>query len=287
MDQMSQPQASGARRAIETLRRFASPAIEPQVRALLDTNFDKLDCDERVELMAYLQRTNPAAAEKFLPRLKFGAWPNCSLQNVASRYWSPAVESAELARLDNSDPKEVQAALQDLKENASPAARPVILRHFEAWSAANKPKLDATGAFASAADPAAQLEHSYLYTLIGAYGWNPTAEDIEEYGRVCLTADCRKEAERVAQLAVHGPPFIRISPANTTPLTFALGLWNSVGDMQRLKGKIEQYPKGTAFRLDARFNNTATIDKVVATPGPWMTAHGYELSLYREPVPAQ
>ncbi len=285
-DNPSQPKTNDTANAIKVLTRFASPAIEPQVRALLDANFDKFYCDEQFDLMSYLHRTNAATADTFFRRVQFGAWP-CTLQNLATRYWSPAMERAELAQLDANDPTEIEKALRDLKENASPAARPVILRHFEAWNAAYKSKLDAAGAFPSPADPGAQLEGSYFWTLAGAYEWNPSAADIREYAKLCLTADCRNRAEGAAAEVAQEPVLIRISPANTTPMTFALGPAGAVGNMARLKGKVAQYPKGTAFKIDARFHSAAVMDELVAELRPWMTAHGYELSLYREPQPAQ
>jgi hypothetical protein len=287
MDGMTQPNSNETGYAIKVLSRFASAAVEPQVRALLDANLDKFHCDEQFDLMAYLHRTNPPAAEKFFERVQFGAWP-CKVQNLATRYWSPAIERAELARLDANDPNEVRSALQDLKENASPAARPVILRHFENWNAAYRSKLDANGAFPSPPDPGAQLEGSYFWALAAAYGWNPSPEDVREYAKLCLTSDCRSRAEgAAAQLAVHQPVLIRISPVNTTPMTFALDQCGAVGNMGRLKGKISQYPKGTAFTIDARFHSAAVMDELVADLRPWMTAHGYEVSLYRDPQPVQ
>jgi hypothetical protein len=284
-DHPSNLQGFEARSAIRVLSRFASPAIEPQVRALLEVNFDRLDCDERFDLMAYLHRTNPSAADKFFARVHFGVQqPNCTLQHLASLYWSPAIESAELAQLDSSNPSDVQLALQVLEANASPAARPIILHHFQAWNATYSSKAKAGSLSQVPAEPGAQLERSYLYTLISAYGWISSREEIEEYGKLCLTSDCRNQAQSIALRPINEPIFIQIEPESSAPVSFSVGLCRSVGDMKRLKGKISQYPKGTAFRLDAHAHTAAAIDETVATLGPWITAHGYQLSLYREAV---
>jgi hypothetical protein len=63
--------------------------------------------------MAYLHRVAPAKAEAFFPVLKLdkgvahvnfteeGGYDVCTIQMVAKRYWSQAIETFEIAQLDS------------------------------------------------------------------------------------------------------------------------------------------------------------------------------------------
>ena len=283
-DQLPNPDGADLHGDLILLRRYGSPAIEPQVRTLFDENFSALDCGERFDLMAYLHRVDPSAAEAFFPRLRFAQGnPQCSIQALATRFWSPSIEKTELTQLDDPDPREITSALNDLQRYASPAARPVILLHLQLWNALwkSKPTPDPN----PPDDPSAILDNAYLHTLFFAYGWNTSLDEIVSLNRLCVSATCINAAKQLADSYHYQHTFIVLGSNAEGPGAFNYGFapYGDIGDLQRMETKISQFPPGTTFSFDTRQHREVTIRTVVDTLGTWMTAHGYTLTLYRDP----
>jgi hypothetical protein len=205
---------------------------------------------------------------------------------LVPRFWSPGLETIALGMLDSQDANVVGTALAALQQYGSPEARPVILKHFAAWNVAWKPQAALFhGQAEYPADPLARLDSAYLRALIFGYGWLTSQADIEAIGRLCLSWDCRNEAHQrdISYKSEHDMIVLASDADKGGSFDYGFFPYGHLGDLQRMQNKILQFPRGTCFQFDTRRHSESTAQKVMATLGTWMTAHGYALQLYREP----
>lgn len=282
------PHAYGTDIAVLLLSRFASAAVEPQVASLLDGSAGALRCEERVDLLAYLNRVDPPAADRRIAAAQW-TYSDCSIHEATQRFWSVKIQSLELAELDSNDPRRVSDALIDLQHNASASARPVILRHFRQWSAAYvpaKPQRSASGLFVAneLAYQNTLLDEQYLRALIFAFGWRTTQNEIHQLGALCRSDPCRNEAKQRELSYSNEDTFIVLNHDADQGLPFNYGFapYGNIGDLPRIEQKLREYPAGTTFRFDTREHSERVIQQVQDTLGAWITTNGYSLTLYRE-----
>lgn len=267
------------------LQRYASAAIEADVLDFFKQNAGHLVCETQANLLAYFLRVDPARGSGLLREgMESPAPKGCReelLRRLARIRMSPEVEQAALSALDDAEPRVVQGVLEVLQSHASKQSREPLLEHFRQWHEHWQPR---AGEVTESSD-AARIETTYLDALSGAQAWLPTREELEALKDLCVSKRCRERAEQTVIYQRQMEHLIQMADytEDETVEHFGLGSCYRVGDMERLKEKLLQYPKGSAFQLDARFKERQHVQRVFAELKPWMAEHGYGLTVYSEP----
>jgi len=289
VDQAPQSQYPFAGLAFQLLARYASPAIEPQVRSLLNQNFDHLPCTARFQLMVYLHRVDAPVADSFVLRAHFkvptgvkspnmsGASEVCTLSEFNTLFWSPAIEAAEIESLDSTDVNTLNSTLRALQQYASMAARPAILKHFQEWN--KRWKTLPMPSSHQLTDSDAQLDYAYLYTLTNAFGWRLSPAETDAVSALCLSDFCRNLATSLTSAYLGAFSNISfISYNDLAPYSYGFGAIGGAWDLSSMERKLSQFPNSTQFTLMRVGHRDEPVTKVMQTLGVWMSAHGYTLT---------
>ena len=263
--------------ATALVERYASPAIAGKLRPLLDSHLGNMECGSEANLLAYFLRVTPRDGAELLGK----ALPQkqCSgelLSRLADVRMSPEVETAAIAALEEKDARVVEEALRVLQRHGSVRTKQTILDHFRLWH-------EDQGRIGTSAlvDSAAQgFEGAYFEAASAAQAWLTSPEEVRALGAFCTTLQCKQNAEQAAIYSAQVQFIIGfVGPdGDETTEHFWLGRC-PVGNMDRLKEKMSQYPQGTQFQLDARFRQQRAVQRIWGELKPWAVDHGFDVAL--------
>jgi hypothetical protein len=241
------------------LQRYASPAVVPRVLAWLDHRIGRLACESQTHAVAYLLRASPADGATLLGRvLASRAETGCYqfvLHQVAALLMTPELEAAAIAHLDDPHRRVVLSGITTLGRAGSASARAPLRDRFERWRDTWNGREDELRGSLAVLDAAAlsagmqrQIESAYLNALGTGLGWWTGIPGLEDLRDLCVTDDCRREAESL--LARAGSNAITVQ-ASAGPSGFAIRVGQyTLDSLDALRTKISQYPRGTMFTLN-------------------------------------
>jgi hypothetical protein len=242
---------------IPLLSRYASSAVAPRMLARFGKRVGTMACRPQSYLLAYFLRTAPADGAALLDRvLASRTNTGCYqfvLSDVAELGMTPAIEGAALRSLDDPHPRVVQNAISALGQYGSAAARQPLRSRFERWSAEWRGRQDELryNAFDKPNQPSAmqeRIEAASIQALGGGMGWLTSAGEMAGLRALCVTDNCRAEAQRLAESA--GGTTITIFTYDDPPGFTARLAQYEVRSMDLLRVKLRQYTRDTAFKAD-------------------------------------
>jgi hypothetical protein len=236
-------------------------------------------CRPKHALIAYLLRAQPATGRALLDeamaaRSETGCYRG-TLSEVANLHMAPAIETAATVYIDDADLQVATDAIRTLSEFGSPAARSLVRDRFERWSRAWKGReLDLryrAGRPPSEAAPAG-VERAFVEALGRGRAWLSGPEDLRELHALCVSDSCRQEVQMM----------LDASRNRTIRVSCMAGLDDCMADVAQyhslplaaLERKLSQFPRGTAFSLDAGSLDAATAGTVADLMTTFAARHG-------------
>ncbi len=194
--------------AAPLIGKYASPALEERVRAVYEVEKEAWPCDIEAGLLAYFLRVDPPYGARMLPAaITYSAARErltCRRPSLAGAisdlYYSPVVEKAAIAQLDDSSPVLAQDAVRTLGNHASDAAVAALLdrlhRFHEEWKDFDPQKSppESLGKWESGRQAALQMDLVRALARLPDYRRNPGK--LAELAALCVTDPCRAELQR-------------------------------------------------------------------------------------------
>jgi hypothetical protein len=187
---------------------FATPALLARVRAVYEVEKEAWPCDVESGLLAYFLRVDPDYAAMMLPpaaayaasRPRVTCRRPTLLGAISDLYYSPVVEQAIIAQLDDPANALVQDAVETLRLHPSAAAIAALLARFrkfhEEWKDFDPQKSDPE----SRHKWDSRNEHGLEMALYRAVAQSPdyrrSPEKLQELAQYCVTDQCRSGATR-------------------------------------------------------------------------------------------
>ena len=260
------------------LSRYASAAIEGDVKALIDGKVGTLSARAEACIVAYLLRVDRAAGMQVL-REELSAPASDFLLSLAEFTTPQETDLAALIALNNPDPGTQFQALALLQRYGSAEDKAVLLSFFRAWSRRWQLLPEQ---LSSQENHTFDLEGSYLNALAMPQMWLPSADDIEALESFCVREDCRDRAAQMAAEARKDQFDIRYTPSvfvQQLEGMFSVGQYNNITGLDQLKQKLAQYPKGTVFTVRSDFAGYAQTQRVYESLRPLAAEHGFQLNV--------
>ncbi len=270
----------------ELLARYASPAIEPQVRALVEGKIGTMSEYPEAYLIAYFLRVDPPAGREMLLQEKRD--PYGFIQRIMTLGWWPALGEAGMRMFDSGDGGEPINALTVLQWTMPHEGREKVLERFRQWSAQSKSLAAAIDESRRSNNPegmaAGRIEEGYMQALLGPEQWVPTADEIAEVGAICLSQSCKDTAAKLEIAAREKRVEVTVLPNGFQPpdLRFMLQFQLQVEQTAKLKEKLKQYPKGTVVTLQPFMGGLIEMERLRDELQPWAKANG--LTIEAQPL---
>ncbi len=124
---------------VELIGRYATPAIFPRVRAVLESQVGQVPCEAQASFLAYaLESDRPSGAQMpgSLGGSKGHALRYLVLGEVAARHMAAEIEQAAIASLSDPDTQVGGGAAATLGRYGSPDAEQPLWGRLEQWHAA-------------------------------------------------------------------------------------------------------------------------------------------------------
>ncbi len=248
-------EASGGREAtiVELIGRYATPAIFPRVRALLEARVGALPCEAQASLVAYAFSSDAVAGAEMLGKaLAAREGTSCYksvLGEVASRRMTPEIEQAAIARLNDPDIEVATGAAGTLGRFGSPDAEQPLWDRLARWHAAWVGRAaDLPDGYGSALRNG--LQTGLEDTLIGALGegqnWFAGPEKLARLRGLCVSSGgCRRVDEMIHECA--NLPIINAYRVSQGQYSAIVNQYH-LESLDRLKEKLAQFPEGTIFQ---------------------------------------
>jgi hypothetical protein len=262
------------------VQRYASAAIEKDLRPFAAENIGKMECESEANLLSYFLRVAPTDGNNMLQAAMHAqgrlGCRDTLLRRLATIRMSPEVEQAAIVALSDSDSSVALEALNVLSEYGSAGCKAAILRAFGEWHQqweGRAKDLDRP------ANRSWKIDVDYFRAVAFAQAWLSTKQDFEALRDLCLTQSCNETAnsalielsQKFVMIAVIQPVGDEITER------FMPG-----GTMERLEQKMAEYPRGTLFQIDARFKEYNAVQRFFNELRPWMSDHGYLLHIYSD-----
>jgi hypothetical protein len=265
------------------VQRFASPAIAERLRVLLNSGIGKMECASEANLLAYFLRVSPRVGAAMLRReLQAGDRSGCLiLRRLAEVRMSPEVEDAALETLNDPNPSVIRNALYVLQRYGSSKTKKPLLRHFRRWHDAWKPRAKELQNPENREQ--ASMDRAYFTSIGAAQGWLCSKKDLQALGELCVTKPCKDHAAETINYWMHMELMIQFSAPVGEEVVGRIGIAHYsgvIGTMDRLKQKMAQYPKGSVFTLDARFEEHEMVEHIYDELKPWAAEHAFDLRKY-------
>lgn len=274
----------------ELLARYASPAIEPQVRALVEGKIGTMYEYSEAYLIAYFLRVDPPAGSQMLLQEKRD--PYGFIQRIMTLGWWPALGEAGMRMFDSGDGGEPINALTVLQWTMPHEGREKVLERFRQWSAQSKPLAAAIdgsrrGINSPEGIAAARTEEGYMQALLGPEQWVPTADEVAEVGAICLSQSCKDTAAKLEKDAREGRVEVTVLPAafHAPDPGFLLGFQLGFEQTAKLEEKLEQYPKGTVVTLQPFMGGLIQMERLRDELQPWAKANGLTIEVQPHTLP--
>jgi hypothetical protein len=194
--------------AAPLIGRFATPAILERVRAVYEVEKEEWPCDIESGLLAYFLRVDADYGAKMLPAATaFAASrPHLTCQRptlvgaISVLYYSPLIEQAAIAQLDDPNPGMAHDAVQTLRLHPSGPAMAALLARFrrfrDEWKGFDLEKSDAESRRKWATKNQSGLENALVYALGQSPEYRRNPDKLQELAQLCVSAQCRSETAR-------------------------------------------------------------------------------------------
>ena len=174
-----------------------------------------------------------------------------ALRGVATLRMTPVVEALAVAHLEDPNPQVVINAAETLGRYGSPASAQALRAQFDRWHRAWEGRQDELGYSRTEDRPNAMqgmVEHAFLQALGRGQGWLTEDADLRELRTLCVTDNCRTQADQI--IAAAGDTRITISRVDDPDNSIVSLAQYQLVSISALRQKLAQYPKGTSFTLD-------------------------------------
>lgn len=272
--------------------RYASAAVASDLRAMIQGKLSTMSPQPKAYLIAYFLRVDPITGRKMLfdeiaSPDSFGLQTFRELAEISS---SPAIEQAAIHMLDSQDTQTVVDALSVLRHYGSIRSKRLLRDYFRKWTIQYRKERKAQGIEEGINNQ--KLERGYLEALAGAQAWLTSAEEIETFGRLCITGECKDEARQMAEtmketrwtIELHSPLSADSQFGDDAEIKFAIGLCNDIAGINRLKQKILQYSKGSIFTVSSSDEGHAETKRVYDALYWWAAKRGFHLRLDKSEI---
>jgi hypothetical protein len=260
------------------VQRYASGAIADDLRSVLLDGMGSMDCGSEANLLAYFLRVNPAEGrgmlrQAMLTRGRTGC-PGYLLQLMPKIRMSPEVQDAAIVSLDDPDPNVVEQALKLLQSYGSVESKSEIIDHFRKWHDYWRPRLKDLDKPETARWSG--TDWNYFAAVAFAQAWLVSKEELKALAELCLTERCKQRAS--SQIGQWSDTRIFVTVGE--PRAEDIDEWvEPGGNMERLKQKLAQYPKGAKFAIDDRSASYNTLQRVYGDLRAWSVEHGYSIEI--------
>ena len=240
----------------ELLHRYASPAVSARVLSRIDDDLHGDGVPAASGASGVLRSRGCRSREGHCwtahwHRERTPAATRPLLRGVATLRMTPAVEAVAVAHLEDPDPQVVINAAETLGRYGSPASAQALRAQFDRWHRAWEGRQDELGYSRATDRPNAMqgmVEHAFLQALGQGQGWLTEDADLRELRTLCVTDNCRTQADQI--IAAAGDTRITISRVDDPDNSIVSLAQYQLASIPALRQKLAQYPKGTSFTLD-------------------------------------
>jgi hypothetical protein len=266
----------------ELLQRYASPAVSTRVLSLVDPFLTRMACRPQAALLAYFVRADPDLGKTLLERaLASRETTGCYsfvLRDVATLRMTPAVEAVAVAHLDDPDPQVVISAVEALGRYGSRGSASALRAQFERWHGTwdgRQEELRYSRAQDRPNSRQGMVEGTFLQALGVGQAWLSDQADLRELRRLCVTDNCRSQADYMIDAAADNRITIfRVEAPNNSLVMLAQYQLTSIAALEQ---KLAQYPKGTSFTLDVSSLDPEMAPGIVSAVMKFADAQGLRI----------
>jgi hypothetical protein len=248
------------------VERYATRKVAPRVLASAGDKIGVMACSQQASVLAYFLRVDGATGSVLLERAMTSRATGCwrfLINQVAALQMTPVVQAQAIADLDDADPDVVIAAVQTLGQHGSPAALEPLRAAFQRWHATwagRAAELAHSHALERPNARQAMVEDAFRQAIGAGRGWVVGAGDLRELQALCVTDNCRTQTgymipEDDTRIVVWG-----INEPDESRIDLAQYRFTSVAGLEE---KLSQYPRGTAFTLQRRADETNDVTEAV------------------------
>ncbi|MBL8233315.1 MAG: hypothetical protein JNL98_32760 [Bryobacterales bacterium] len=223
------------------IARYATASLLPRLRAHPRSR----QCSG--PLLAYFFRVDPAFASNLLAEVR-KQQQGCGLHlsPFEDLLMSPGLEQAAIDDVNGGDPSVVRAAQTILQNSDSERAKQALWNGLARMRRPSIPPIDPGNEF------------GYAEALLRGQGWVLTTADLDRLQAACRTENCRSHvtSERRAFVEPIGVGWMPGPAAG-----WRVGPFHLQTD-RALTAKLQQYPKGTKFRLETGWSGTVWAERM-------------------------
>jgi hypothetical protein len=238
------------------LHRYGTAAVAARVRSKLGPLVGRLACAPQAAFLAYLLRVDEQhGAELLSQALASRTTTGCfrfALTEIAKLRMTPALESAAIDHLDDSDPDVVISAAEALGSAGSLAAVAPIRARFERWHDTWRDRADEIQFSQAGTRPNARqgmVELRLFEALAKGYGWWTTPGTLRELRALCVSDSCQRQIDMMIRSADDAKITVyRVQDPDGT--TIQVGQYFDVRSVAELKRRLTLAPQGASFTLE-------------------------------------
>jgi hypothetical protein len=241
---------------LSLMARFGSGSAVATVRELAQGKMGVWSCREQSAALAYLIRFDEGGApgmveDAVAARGKDKTGCNQSVFTDVGEYVANPVLLAEAVKaLDDSDQKVVLNAVGFLEAHGDPSVKQPMLQHYLKWSdrwRGHERRLEDRETGQLGTTDEAELGKALVRAVMANQGWVPSDAELEVAALHCVGKDVCAEADEMRKQSAERPISISFWDVGQTP-QLKLAQFTP-GTLELLEDKIEQFPRGTRFRV--------------------------------------
>jgi hypothetical protein len=254
--------------------RFSTKAIQTKVKSIYEASPGSWDCVTEDGFVLYFLRVDPDYGVK-----RAGVTPSACMANslpavIRMKRWSE-VEPGIITPLNGSDLNRARQAAETLAKYGSPQAEKVLwerLRVFHAQWAGRGDELVYRAEMAKDANEAIGFQFGLVEAIGRAQAWLLTNEEITELESLTLG----QERDNVKQWHWSSPVDLDVTFFGDKILASVHQYVET--DLNSLRSKLAQYPRGTKFLLNIS-NSPSRVDPVLTVVNEVAAEHGFQLEV--------
>jgi hypothetical protein len=233
--------------AVKLVGRYASAAIEPQVKEVYIQAGGQWPDELEQSLVAYFLRVDPDYGLEVVKQSlanrenRYGCWLRL-LDGVAGRQWTPQLEAVVIETLQDPLLDLSTSAARALQKAGSPASKDALLAAMRAeWTP------DSNDARSRGGDAVANRRVLLAQALVNARNFMLSAKELDEVEK--LLGDRKNSSDTPTLRALlKGPVTISLYYSEPDTLRCHISFWE-FADLPALERKMQQFPPGTVFHL--------------------------------------
>jgi hypothetical protein len=248
------------------VHRYATRKVVPRILASAGDEIGRMECSQQTSILAYFLRVDAAIGATLLDRAMTSRATGCGrlLNQIADVRMTPVVETRAIADLDNSDPDVLIAAIETLGRHGSPASLEPLRTAFQRWHATwtgRAAELAYSHAVERPNARQAMVEDAFRQAMGTGQGWLMRARDLRELQSLCVTDQCRTQTREM--IHEDDTRIILWDINEPDESNIELGQYR-FASIAALEEKLARYPRGTAFILQRRANETGDVTTAIS-----------------------